>query len=105
MINCILEEQRRKGKIKKYGKDGQVTLVDPNELNPRAIGLNYLEEVKAITSLIERKPPPTPEDKEQKIHDYALDQKEFYNKRHSITNWRRIIADHKLTPTARQRQL
>ena len=80
-------------------------LVDREQLNPRAIGLNYLEQVKAITSLIKRKPPPTPEDKEQKIHDYSLDKTSFYNKKHSITNWRSILTNPKVTTHSRQESL
>ena len=41
-----------------------------------------------MTSQIERKPPPTPPAKEQKILDRSLLPTSFYNKKITITNWK-----------------
>jgi hypothetical protein len=50
-----------------------------------------------MTSQIERKPPPTSPTKEQKLIDRSLLKNSFYNKKITISNWKEIVENKKLT--------
>ena len=56
-----------------------------------------MQAVKQITSQIERRPKPPPEPKQERIIDRSFIKNEFYNKRPTISNWKDIIEDKKLT--------
>lgn len=79
--------------------------LDKDELRPREIGLQYLEEVKQMTSQIERKAPVLSTPEGTKIKDKSLQSKKIDKKQFTITNWREILESERMSASEKEEKL